>query len=195
MQATELFEHLEQWRVIVCRQCRYAVWPSEVATHLTSKQHGHNRKVARSVAEEVEGWPGTIAYPGMFELPSFVTTPIPQIPLFDDGLQCQIDPVRCQYITRGIKALKEHWRTSHGWSVQQGRGGSGGAKQADAQKRFDEASKTVRCQRLFVNRAHSQYFEARTNEDRSTSTDANRHGKGIWEAAWAEASRQYDQQR
>lgn len=195
VETKDLFEHLPEWRVIVCRQCRCAVWPSEVATHLTNKQHRHPRKVAERIAQEVAEWPGIVPYPSLFELPSFITQSIPQLPLFDDGLQCQLDPTHCQYITRDVKALKGHWRTWHAWSVQPGRGGSGAAKQAALQERFNQARTTVQCQRFFVSRAHSQYVEVRQLPGDPGAFDAVKDSTSIWKSAWQQASECYDEKR
>jgi hypothetical protein len=164
-----------------------------VAAHLTNKQHSQPQKVANSVREEVEQWQGVVTYPSGFEVPSFVTEPVQELPLFDDGWQCRLD--QCAYITRETKALKKHWRIEHGWSEQQGRGGSGPAKQEAAQRRFEEASKRVKCQRFFRSRAHSQYFEVRGAKDDPDTTENSRDGAEIWEMAWEAASASYEQKK
>merc|ERR1711939_491931 len=173
------FEHVSSWEIMVCKQCRCAVWPSEAAAHLTNKQHIKTQKFANNIREEVEQWQGVIQYPSGFDVPPFVTEPVQGLPLFDDGLQCRLD--QCTYITRETKALKKHWRIEHGWSVQQGRGGSGPAKQEAAQRRFEEASKRVKCQRFFRSRAHSQYFEVKGAEDEPDTTQNGRSGAEIWD--------------
>ncbi|MDT9071582.1 hypothetical protein, partial [Escherichia coli] len=67
--------------------------------------------------------------------------------------------------------------------MQQGRGGSGPAKQEAAQRRFKEASERVKCQRFFPSRAHSQYFEVRGAEDDPDTKKNSRDGTEIWEMA------------
>ena len=116
-------------------------------------------------------------YPSGFDVPPFVTEPVKELPLFDDGWQCRLE--NCRYITRETKGLKKHWREEHGWVVQQGRGGSGPAKQQAAQRRFEEASKRVKCQRFFRSRAHSQYFEVRGAEDDPNKTENHRGSADI----------------
>ena len=74
-------EHVSNWQVIVCKQCRCAVWPSEVAAHLTNKQQSRTQKSANSIGEEVEQWQGVIQYPSGFDVPSFVTEPVQELPL------------------------------------------------------------------------------------------------------------------
>lgn len=120
-------------------------------------------------------------YPSGFDVPPFVTEPVKELPLFDDGWQCRLE--NCRYITRETKGLKKHWREEHGWMVQQGRRGSGSAKQQAAQRRFEEASKRVKCQRFFRSRAHSQYFEVRGAEDDPNKTENHRGSANIWETA------------
>jgi hypothetical protein len=100
------FEHVPNWQIIVCKQCRCAVWPSEVAAHLTNKQHSKPHRIANNIREEVEQWQGVIQYASGFDIPLFVTEPIQELPLFDDGWQCRLD--QCVYITRETKALKKH---------------------------------------------------------------------------------------
>ena len=54
--AQEWFEHVAEWQVIVCKQCRCAVWPAEVAGHLRGRQHRQPVKVAKAIADQVQGW-------------------------------------------------------------------------------------------------------------------------------------------
>ena len=77
-----------------------------MAAHLTNKQHSQSQKIANSIREEIEQWQGVILYPSRFDVPSFVTEPVQELPLFDDGWQCRLD--ECAYITRETKALKKH---------------------------------------------------------------------------------------
>ena len=191
--ADNFFEHLPKWQVVVCKKCRCAVWPSEVAAHLTSKQHSRPRKIANAIMEEVESWQGVIMYPSGFDVPRSVAEPIEELPLFDDGWQCRLE--NCKYITRETKGLKKHWREEHGWVVQHGRGGSGPAKQQAAQRRFEEASKRVKCQRFFRSRAHSQYFEVRGADGEADTTRNGRDDADIWEMAWKAASADYEQKK
>jgi hypothetical protein len=46
------------------------------------------RKEADSIADEVRNWPGLIEYASESEVPSQVTEPIYQLPVYEDGLMC-----------------------------------------------------------------------------------------------------------
>jgi len=96
--AVEVFEHVPEWQVVVCKQCQYAVWPTQITAHLTSQKHSHSPQVAQSIADEIAQWPGVIWYPSQFECPSVVSQRIPQLSLFDDGIQCLHQPDRCMYV-------------------------------------------------------------------------------------------------
>jgi hypothetical protein len=77
------FHHSSVWQVVVCKECRYAVWPSQVVGYLTNKQHKLARKQAEAEWEEIQGWAGVAQYPGEFAVPPFVDGPNlydPQIP-------------------------------------------------------------------------------------------------------------------
>ena len=109
----EYFRHLEKWHIVVCKDCQYGVWPSHVKGHLTGKQHKIAAKEAQQIAEEVEEWPGIIQFPSEFEFPAHIEEPIPELPLFEDGWKCRLEPEHCHYICRDKKTIKNHWRTRH----------------------------------------------------------------------------------
>lgn len=52
--ASDHFDHLVGWQVVVCKECRHAVWPEEVRGHLHGKQHGIPKQEASAVADEVQ---------------------------------------------------------------------------------------------------------------------------------------------
>jgi hypothetical protein len=50
--AGEYFEHLVEYALAVCRQCRHGILPNQVKSHL-QRAHRVKRKQAEGVAEEV----------------------------------------------------------------------------------------------------------------------------------------------
>ncbi|KAH7002695.1 hypothetical protein B0J12DRAFT_543672, partial [Macrophomina phaseolina] len=75
------FYHSGEYRVVICKECRHAVWPDQVVGHLQGRHHGMPGKEAESIAEEVRVVPGLIKFPGEFEVPTGVDGPIPELPL------------------------------------------------------------------------------------------------------------------
>jgi len=116
------------------------------------------------------------------QLPDHVDQPIGQLPLYQDGLLCQLDPARCHCIYWGLKTIKKHWRKAHQWSIASKREGSGQVKGLKVKRQMQEAAKRVQCQQFFSSRQRSQYFEMRQPEGRqageaqSTAID----GEALW---------------
>ena len=146
----EFFEHLVEYQLAVCKECRYGVWPNEIEGHLQGKQHKIERQKAIAIAERVRQWPGLVRYPSELQVPDFVNQPINQLPLYTDGLSCKLEPSRCHYVCRDLRAMKEHWRKVHQWSTASKRGGSGKRKGSRIERRVQEATKAVQCQRFLA---------------------------------------------
>jgi hypothetical protein len=72
-----LFEKIDPIRVIICRQCKHAVWPREVKKHLTGKKHRLRQAEARSIHEAIEHWDGLEHDPDQLTLPNIIDEPIP----------------------------------------------------------------------------------------------------------------------
>lgn len=128
---------------MICKECQYAVWPSQVVSHLTNKQHKLARKQAEAECEEIQGWVGVVQYPGEFVVLLFVDSPIDELASFDDGIKCGLDDGECLYVCRGINTMKAHWRKIHGFSAGQKRGGSGMLKKEDVERRILEHCRAV----------------------------------------------------
>jgi hypothetical protein len=156
---------------VVCKECRYAVWPSQVVGHLTNKQHKLARKQAEAEWEEIQGWVGVAQYPSEFAVPPFVDRPIDELASYDDGIKCGLDDGECPYVCRGMNTMKAHWRKIHGFSAGQNRGGSGMLKREDIERRISEHCRRVRCQRFWIpilqrdrpSKGSTPYFPASAN--------------------------------
>lgn len=186
-----MFEHLVEHQLVVCRICRHAVWPNQIAGHLQGKQHGLKRQKAREMAREIEGWPGVIKDPGELWVPMTVERPFCQLPLYPDGFRCILEPARCHFIGRGKESIRRHWRRVHGWAVVGKKGGSGPIRRRMVEQREGTAAERVQCQRFFTVTHGSQYF-AVCPSDRS-DPDAVQPGTTDKEARWAEIQRKMDE--
>jgi hypothetical protein len=118
----QLFVRIEQFRVIVCRQCQHAVWPSEVEHHLRGKSHRLTRQDAHQVHAAIQQWDGLEHISTSLELPTIIDQPIPELRQHVDGLLCIRDREECQYITQLLDVMKRHWREKHQWSWTDHRG-------------------------------------------------------------------------
>jgi uncharacterized C2H2 Zn-finger protein len=180
----DLFDHLIEYRLAICKECQHGVLPSQIKSHL-QRAHRMGRKQAESVAEEVGSWAGLIQYASELEVPSQAVEPMHQLPVYADGLKCQLDPSRCRHIFRSSEAMRKHWHKAHDWSPASKGGRPSRIEEEKIQARSRESCQTVHCQRLLVQGQGSQYFEVQPpGEDGpgTVPTDGN--------AAWARVGEQ-----
>lgn len=192
VEASEYFHYLPAWQVIVCKECQFAVWPNEVQGHLQGKQHRIAKKTARTIAEDAQSWIGVAQYSGELALPAYVHEPIPELPLYVDGLRCDFGRDECTYVCRDRKTLKWHWQTQHQWSTRSKPGKPGPTEARQIQRRYQNNVKQVYCQRFFASRHGSHYIEVRKPED---ATEAQVHAETkerAWEKAWSRANDYWD---
>jgi hypothetical protein len=159
MSKCQYFEHVPEYSVAACRECRYAVWPDQIEGHL-QEQHKVSCKKAKAVGEEVRTWARLVQYPNELEVPGGVPRHVLQLPVYSDGMLCQLDPSCCQYVARSKEAIRKHWRIGHqGWSAGKKRGRPSQTKEKGLQVQIEQGYRPVHCQRLFGSRHGSQYFE------------------------------------
>lgn len=193
--ASSHFQHLTEWEVVVCKECRYAVWPRQVVGHLTNRQHRMPRKQAVGISDEIEQWHGIAQFSGEFKIPKYVGEAVEGLPVYTDGVKCELDEGQCAYVCRNMDVIKEHWRKMHGHSVGHKRGGSGMLKKEDIDRQILQNYRQVRCQRFFVQKEHLQYFEVRSREERREGSVRQSEEEDIWSQAWEQASQRYDRIR
>jgi hypothetical protein len=106
------FEHLAPYSIAICKECRHSVLPSHIKSYL---QHAHKvkQKRAEDIAESVRSWLGLVEYASEIQVPSQVVAPLSQLPVYLDGLLCQLDTARCYKVLRSVKAIKNYWREVH----------------------------------------------------------------------------------
>jgi hypothetical protein len=112
----QFFEHLAKYSVAICRECRQGVLPSHIESHL-QRVHRIKQKQAKHIAEKVRGWSGLTQYASEITVPSRLPESISQLPMYNDGLLCQLDPTRCCKVLRSADAMRKHWQRAHSWSV------------------------------------------------------------------------------
>ena len=158
------FEHLAEYSIAVCKECRHGVLPSHIKSHL-QRAHKVKQKQAEEIAEQVRSWPGLMEYASEIQVPRQVVAPISQLPVYSDGLLCQVDQDRCSKVLRSTEAIRKHWQRVHSWSVASRGGRPSQVAQKDIQLRVDEGCRRVHCQRLLIQGLGSQYFEVQPPND------------------------------
>jgi hypothetical protein len=75
--ACQYFEHVAEYSIVACRECRYAVWPGQIESHLQG-QHKISYKQAEIVGEQIRNWAGLLQYP----------IPWPRLHPYKGGILC-----------------------------------------------------------------------------------------------------------
>jgi hypothetical protein len=181
--ASDYFEHSVEYALAVCKECRHGVLPSQVKNHL-QRAHRVNSKQAELVADKVSSWAGLIEYASEVEVPSEVIQAIQQLPVYADGLLCQVDPDSCRQIFRSERVVKNHWREAHNWSPAEKGGRPSRVEQKKINDRIRKSCKTVHCQRLLVQGYGSRYFQVLQPDEGPEVVPVN------GDAAWAQVGEQ-----
>ena len=141
------------------------------------------RKQAVGISDEIEQWHGIAQFSGEFKIPKYVEEAVEGLPVYTDGVKCELDEGQCAYVCRNMDVIKEHWRKMHGHSVGHKRGGSGMLKKEDIDRQILQNCRQVRCQRFFVQKEHSQYFEVRSREEQREGSVRQSEEEDIWSQA------------
>ena len=161
---------------------------------MQGKEHGLSQKEGQAVADQVERWAGICPFASELQVPAYINEPIAELPLYTDGLMCQLEPGRCQYICRSKESIKEHWRKQHAYSVGT-KGRPGVITQRRIKRRFQEACKPVHCQRYFPSRHGSQFFEVRQPDQAHESQARFVNGEQLWEKIQKNARDAWEEQK
>jgi hypothetical protein len=187
----QYFEHLAEYSIAICKECRHGVLPSHIQSHL-QRAHKIQQKQAEDIAQRVHSWSGLIEYASELHVPSKVIPPISQLPIHPDGLLCQLDVAHCCKIFRSIDVMKKHWREVHSWSVGSKGGHLSKVAQNKIQLRIDLGCRRVHCQRLFVQGLGSQYFEVQPPNDNNDPGIVPVDGKAVWARVGAEMAKVWE---
>ncbi|KAJ5443114.1 hypothetical protein N7445_004865 [Penicillium cf. griseofulvum] len=102
--------------LVVCQSCQVAVRPKQITYHLTHDPHRLSLRHAQETAATIGIWEGISSDPTTLQYPLSVQDPIQALSIYTDGMLCTV-AADCQYVCRSLKAMKEHWRTTHRFSV------------------------------------------------------------------------------
>lgn len=147
---SNLLEFNSVHKVIICRECRYAVQKSAIDSHLLRHKvyRGDRRKLLEFAAQ------CDILEPYLVRSPHRGSHPIENLAIFS-GLRC--DVLECSYLTVSVKRMHKHWSDFHG---------SGGPVPA-----LSSFSHAVKLQTFFRG-TQNRYFEVAGPLDRNRSKRA-----------------------
>ena len=154
----EPFQHLPQYRVVICTSCRISVIPRQAEAHWERKHAGTSPQLRRDIARQIQDIPGIAQAPSEVEYPRPDEGACNSFRLYTDGLRCTADSNgrQCEYITRTIRGIQEHCRKTHGWKNARGKGGNVGQKTVPTANQPWDTNQA--CQQLFHAAGWQRYF-------------------------------------
>ncbi|GIZ36530.1 hypothetical protein CKM354_001215300 [Cercospora kikuchii] len=157
----EVFAHLPEYGVVVCKPCGFAIIPHEFAGHLRRAHRQWDREMQQRVHEVFAGLSDVAQAPEEVTYPEAGARPIEWLPVYTDGFRCRgVDAAGqpCPYMCRGAKTahIAAHCRQAHAWSSNQARGRSRNGRGGPPTDRIWEEGQ--HCQRFFKFRGWQRYF-------------------------------------
>jgi hypothetical protein len=136
------FVHSQQYRIVICMECRTAVVPKHTAAHL-ARNHDRTTKQDRTdVQRYVDGLEDVARDVSDVRFLGPEDPPYSMIAVQQGGLRCSAtgeDRRRCRYVIRTVRIIKAHCEAAHGWRNEQRRGGNVKQKKAQpSNKMWDE---------------------------------------------------------
>lgn len=186
-QAQQYFIYLREYGLLICKGCKYAVWPAEVESHLGGSHHRVKKEIRQIIATEINQWEGLIQTETQLRIPSDVIIPISELPIYD-GLMCTVDPEACKSVYREERSLKKHWREEHTFKITElgQRGRLNRSEKERAENRLENARKRIRCQRFFPSRNGSRFFQVAIPE-------VEEEGVHLWQEIKRKANRAFEE--
>jgi Orsellinic acid/F9775 biosynthesis cluster protein D/Fungal specific transcription factor domain len=104
---SELLHYLSSHRVVICKECRYAIQPAAISRHLKELHHIYrgDRQVYLDYALKLD-----LANPDDVVLPELHRAPVPFLPI-EKGVACGVSG--CGHLCVTVKRMKQHWSSVH----------------------------------------------------------------------------------
>lgn len=170
----QLFNHLHEYRVIICRACRYAVVPDQVTAHLAHNHPDIPTQTCKNIQSNTDQMEDLARINKEVIYPDSKDAGVEGLPIYQDGLGCVSESdggQQCSYVCRNIRSIQNHCRLNHGWVNTQKRGRRSTASR-EQQSNHRLWIENQSCQRFFVQGKWQRYFkitqERRISEDKES---------------------------
>ncbi|KAH8799052.1 hypothetical protein F5884DRAFT_132114 [Xylogone sp. PMI_703] len=107
LEPTQLLHYIPRHKVLICRECRYAIQPSAISRHL-KELHRIYRSRRQTLLEYAQGL--DLADPKDVTLPGPDERPVPLLTTIA-GLACEASG--CNHLCATLKRMKKHWTEDH----------------------------------------------------------------------------------
>ena len=133
------FQHLPQYWIIICVNCRTAIVPDHVAAHLRRNRAGVSKEEQQQVQRYVDKLENVARDVANVQFPRPEEPPCSEIPIQRDGLRCtnkSEDGQQCKHVVETVRKIQAHCKEAHGWQNEQKRGGNVKEKSKHAPNRM-----------------------------------------------------------
>ena len=105
--ATDILHYDPKYRLLICRECRYAIQKSALESHFLRHKiyRGDRQRLLSSIAQL------DLLEPHDVSLPAPGSTPIEGLPVLE-GYRCSV--TGCRHLTVSSKRMRTHWSGVHG---------------------------------------------------------------------------------
>ena len=114
----EVLSYLPDFGVLLCKQCQFAIVPTQIETHLRTHHPLQTQQKRKAIQEQVHRVEGVAHERHQVRYPSSGGPPVPGLPVFQDAFCCQ----ECPYVCRHVTGIQKHCKEQHRWSNPQKRG-------------------------------------------------------------------------
>ena len=113
----KLFAHHREYRVIICKRCKYAVNPAQAKGHIQSKHRTISTTQCAQIVALIDRLSEIARSPEDVRYPDPVGAAVPGIPVYENGLRCThvVEGQECNYTCREKRVMSRHCRQQHGW--------------------------------------------------------------------------------
>ena len=169
----KLFQHMPDYKIVVCKQCQFAIVPTQVKGHIQTQHPQINPQERRDIVVKVHALSNVARTAEDVVYPDRDHPPVKGLPVFRDGFQCQFPRGNsiCMYICRKLDGMQKHCREKHRWENPRKPGRYPGRPTPSNKVRELPWVKDQLCQRFFKTGVWQRYFAVRDDQRREGSNN------------------------
>jgi len=186
-QFDQSFTYLSEYRVVICKQCQFAVVPGQILRHLRDHHPSLSKEGQGEVIDRFKDIQDIAHAKEDIRYPEPTSAPVPVLPVYTEGFQCT--QAGCQYICQGLKNIQRHYRVEHRWVNPQKRG----RQRREERERIEEQKpwrEGVSYQRFFEYAQWKRFFEVQIQVQETNDPDDQILTERAYERAKREKSEQ-----
>jgi superfamily II DNA helicase RecQ len=165
----------DQYRILVCIPCQFAVVPSQVREHLRAHHCRYSSQQRSDIINRVNSLTTLARTHADVVYPSPTSKPVDHLPVYHDGLRCLAEVKAgqpCEYVCRTVYGIQEHCKRAHSWTNKRKRGG-------DVRSSVPPVSNEIwehgcACQCFFKFGSWQRYFQVAAGHGREKTESAER---------------------